>query len=267
MQPKYKIGLVVFITVLALSVFIWSYFKKGEDTAKKDKMEDLADASNETPTSDEETAANNEKANDEATLAVMPDSYTEDEVLTKSIPAPTTSATPLISIDIPKYSVERRAFDYTMNYNGQLVKGVYADPLLKDRKYSGGAIELLNEYKNGVYFKVSVSSHVPSKPTRILNTGVQAEANLQVLSSKKNKMSGKPSSVRIDTLATEQKEQIPQKVVANSVMLVISKGEQVLRWKMVDLTTGTIYVGIPNSPHEGAAYIEGDLSKEVHYLD
>lgn len=265
MKTNPKIALVVLITALAIAVFVWAYIKKGQ--AKKEAI-----APKET-----------QEPEDTMQLAVEPvDPIVEQTTTTKQGDIPSKSATPpavedpsnsleIVSIEV-KYDAYRRAFDYTMNYQGSIVTGSYNDALLPD--YNGQPATLVREEKNGAIFEVIASTFSPSireetayktEPAVQLkgqtsNTSTKLGAT-QVTSTSTSTKGGTEQSLLLDT-----KQAIYQR--PNSVMLSINIGdEEVLQWKMVDLITGDIYNGIKGFEEAGAAYKEGDLSKKVYYLN
>lgn len=276
MKTNPKIALVVLITALAIAVFVWAYIKKGQ--AKKEAI-----APKET-----------QEPEDTMQLAVEPvDPIVEQTTTTKDGNIPSKSATPpavedtsnsleILSIEV-KYDPYRRAFDYTMNYQGSIVKGIYNDALLPD--FNGQPATLLREQHNGAIFEVIASSFSPAirngsygstEPTQLYTfdqpdikeysvstKGGATQVGTAKISSTSTKGGAEGEVSIFDSFTLGQVQTKP-----NSVMLSINKADQeVLQWKMVDLITGDIYNGIKGFEESGAAYKEGDLSKKVYYLN
>lgn len=265
MKTNSKIILVVLITALAIVVFVWTYIKKG-----KTKKEAL----------DFKVQKELEQPNQAANSAVKPSSPTteqptvrkDDKVSDESVASPEKKSLEIISIELDK-GINKRNFEYVMNYQGHIVRGSYKDALLP-LDYSGSPINLLTKKHNGVVFKVTASMYNPS--LRKERKVYKSEADQgQLAKSQKMRMSTKAGAVTQKTGAINMKE--PFIVIGNkkivdikplSIILSISKeDETVLQWKMVDLLTGDVYNGIKGFKEaDGAAYKEGDLSKKIYYL-
>ncbi|MGH1338723.1 MAG: hypothetical protein ACRBFS_21595 [Aureispira sp.] len=245
MKKDPKVILVVLITACALAVFVWMYIQKG-------KNKNMASES-----STKEAATPDQTAY----LAVEPiDPILETvaETTAAATSAPSKNALELLTIAIPAYSKELRAFDYVMNYEGAIVKGNYNDSLLPDY---GGQTELMKQVaKNGAVFEIRASSYSPSVKTAYEIEKMQAVKDSSV--SNKSGASKKGAVAPFRPIVLNKRAQKP-----NSVYLTISRNDNLLKWKMVDLLTGAIYTGIKGFEKVAAAYKEGDLSKKVYYLD
>lgn len=238
MKKDPKIILVVLITALALAVFVWSFIKKNK------KEETTA-----------ESSTTNSVQEQDAYLAVEPTNTPQE----KTVPVPLKTALDVVTIEVPTYEPELRAFEYIMNHQGTIVQGSYNDSMLPD--YEGQAESVRREEKNGTVFEVKVSSYTISAAT---NAGEADEQNSKkgIVVPVSSKIGAQKKGATIRPIKINKVSQTP-----NSAVLTITKGGAVLKWKMIDLVTGAVYNGIQGFEEAGAAHKEGDSSKKVYYLN